>query len=65
VSDDLAKIKCVSSSTLSKIRAAGFTTIEALSVTPIKEVAARSGVNDDTAFKVCEEAYELRFFEGS
>ena len=59
MSDDLAKIKCVSPSTLSKIRAAGFTTIEALSVTPIKEIVARSGVNDDTAFKVCEEARKL------
>jgi DNA repair protein RadA len=49
----------VSSSTVSKLRAAGFTTIEAFAVTPVREIMAKSGVSEDTAFKVCEEARKL------
>lgn len=59
MSDDLERIKSVSSSTISKLRAAGFTTIEAFAVTPVKEIMAKSGVKEDTAFKVCEEARKL------
>jgi DNA repair protein RadA len=59
VSDDLERIKSVSSSTVSKLRAAGFTTIEAFAVTPVREIMAKSGVSEDTAFKVCEEARKL------
>jgi len=59
VSDDLERIKSVSSSTVSKLRAAGFTTIEAFAVTPVREIMAKGGVSEDTAFKVCEEARKL------
>jgi DNA repair protein RadA len=59
VSDDLGRIKSVSSSTISKLCAAGFTTIEAFAVTPVREITAKSGVKEVTAFKVCEEARKL------
>jgi DNA repair protein RadA len=55
----LERIKSVSSSTVSKLRAAGFTTIEAFAVTPVREIMAKSGVSEDTAFKVCGEARKL------
>lgn len=55
----MGRIKSVSSSTISKLRAAGFTTVEALAVTPVREVIARAGVSEDTAFKVCDEARKL------
>jgi DNA repair protein RadA len=55
----LGKLESVSSSTVSKLRAAGFTTIETLSVTPVKEIVARARLQEDTAYKVCEEARKL------
>jgi DNA repair protein RadA len=59
VADDLGRIKCVSPSTLSKIRSAGFTTVEALAVTPVREVSSRANVDNKTALKVCMEARKL------
>lgn len=62
LSDDLRNIKCVSSSTLSRLRAAGFITVEALAVTPVKEIVAKTGLAEETAFKVCDEARKLMNF---
>jgi len=62
LSDDLEKIKGVGSSTASKLRAAGFTTIEALSVTPVREIMSKAGLGEETAFKTCEEARRLMNF---
>jgi len=56
MSDDLGKLKGVGSSTLSKLRAAGFTSIETLAVTPVKELVARANVKEDTAYKICDQA---------
>lgn len=62
VSNDLEKIKGVGSSTASKLRAAGFTTVEALAVTPVREIISRAGLGEETAFKTCEEARRLMNF---
>ncbi len=59
MSDDLGKLEGVSSSTLSKLRAAGITTIEALSVTPVKELIDRVKLQEETAYKVIEEARKI------
>ncbi len=58
MSDDLGKLG-VSSTTLSKLRAAGITTIEALSVTPVKELIERVKLQEETAYRVIEEARKI------
>jgi len=58
LSDDLGKLG-VSSTTLSKLRAAGITTIEALSVTPVKELIERVKLQEETAYRVIEEARKI------
>lgn len=55
----LERIKGVGSATASKLRAAGFTTVEALAVTPVREIMSRSGLGEEAAFKMCEEARRL------
>jgi DNA repair protein RadA len=62
VSNDLEKIKGVGSSTASKLRAASFTTIEALAVTPVREIMSKSGLGEETTFKICEESRKLMNF---
>jgi len=59
LSDPLDNIKVVCRSTLSKLREAGFTTIESIAVTPFRELMSRAGVEYATAVKVCEEARRL------
>ena len=56
MSDDLAKLEGVGPSTLSKLRAAGITTIEALSVTPVKELIDRLKIQEETAYRLIEQA---------
>ena len=59
MSDDLGRLEGVSPSTLSKLRAAGITTIEALSVTPLKELIEGVKLQEETAYRVVEEARKL------
>jgi DNA repair protein RadA len=59
LSDDLGKLEDVSSSTLAKLRAAGITTIEALSVTPVKELIDRLKLQEETAYKLIEQARKI------
>lgn len=47
-------LKGVASSTVDKLLKAGFTTVEAVAVTPAREIAELAGVGDDTALKVCQ-----------
>jgi len=59
MSDDLDKLEGIKPSILSKLRAAGFTSIETLAVTPVKELVARSGIPDDVAYTICDQARRL------
>jgi DNA repair protein RadA len=59
LSDDLAKLEGVGPSTLSKLRAAGITTIEALSVTPVKELIDRLKIQEETAYRLIEQARKI------
>ena len=63
MSDDLEKIKGVGSSTSSKLRTAGFTTVQTLAVTPIREIMGKTGIGKETALKICEEARRLMNFD--
>jgi len=47
-------LKGVTSTTITKLIKAGYTTIEAIAYAPAKEVAASAGMGDETAFKVCK-----------
>lgn len=46
-------LKGVASTTVKKLLRAGFTTIEAIAVTPAREIADMAGMGGDTALKVC------------
>jgi len=46
-------LKGVSTTTISKLIKAGFTTVESVAVTPAREIAEVAGMGGDTAFKVC------------
>jgi DNA repair protein RadA len=59
VSDDLGKIKGVGPSTASKLRAAGFTTVETLAVTPVREIMSKAGLGEEKTFEICEESRKL------
>jgi len=59
MSDDLNMLEEIKPSILSKLRDAGFTSIETLAVTPVKELAARTGIPEDVAYKICDQARKL------
>jgi DNA repair protein RadA len=59
MSDELEKIKFVGPSTASRLRSAGYITIEALAVTPASEIAEKTGLGKETVNKICEEARKL------
>jgi DNA repair protein RadA len=52
-------LKGVSTTTITKLRRAGYTTVEAVAVTPARELAERGGMGSDTAVKVSRLAREL------
>jgi len=56
---ELEDIKGVGKATADKLREAGFTTIEAVAVTPVRELEDKAGIGHETAVKVCEEARKL------
>ena len=59
MSDDLESLAGVGSSIASKLRSAGFTTIEALAVTPPREIMQRTNIGFNTILKIQEAAREL------
>jgi len=59
MSDDLESLDGVGSATASKLRAAGFTTIEAIAVTPPREIMERTNLGFNTILKIQEAAREL------
>jgi len=56
---ELEDIKGVGKATADKLREAGFTTVEAVAVTPVRELEDRAGIGPETAVKVSEEARKL------
>jgi len=62
MSEALENIKGIGPATASKLRSAGFTTVEALAVTPVREIVSKTGLGYDTALKICEEARKLMNF---
>jgi len=62
LSEGLEMIKGVGSATASKLKSAGYTTVEALAVTPTRELTSKTGLGEETALKVCEEARRLMNF---
>jgi DNA repair protein RadA len=59
LSDELERIKNVGPSTASKLKSAGLTTVEAVAVTPVREIMQKTGLGHETALKICEEARRL------
>jgi len=57
--DDLETLGGVGSTTASKLRNAGFITIEAIAVTPVRELSERTGLGYNTALSVCAAARKL------
>jgi DNA repair protein RadA len=55
----LDEIKGVGPSIATKLRRAGFTTIESIAVTPTKELVMMAGIGEDTAMKVGIRAREI------
>jgi len=59
MSNDLESLNGVGSSIASKLRAAGYTTIEAVAVTPPREIMGRTNIGFNTILKIQESAREL------
>jgi len=57
--EDLESLDGVGPSTASKLRAAGFTTIEALAVTPPMEIAEKTNIGLTTVLKIQESARKM------
>ena len=56
---DITDIKGVGAATATKLKEAGFTTVEALAVTPIRELVENAGVGEDTAVQMQQRAREM------
>ena len=54
--DDLAALEGVGPSIASKLRSAGITTIEAIAVTPPRDIAEKAGIGVNTVLKIVEAA---------
>jgi DNA repair protein RadA len=57
--DDLESLAGVGSTTASKLRAAGYTTIEAVAVTPPREIMERTNIGFNTILKIQEAARQM------
>ncbi|HJX23344.1 MAG TPA: DNA repair and recombination protein RadA [Candidatus Bathyarchaeia archaeon] len=55
----LDKMEGLSSQTLSKLREAGYVTVESIAVAPSRELEARTGLSEDTVVKVVKAARDL------
>ena len=56
---DITDIKGVGAATAAKLKEAGYTTVEALAVTPIREIIENTGVGDEAASQMQQRAREL------
>jgi len=63
LSESLEVITGIGPATASKLRSAGLSTVEALSVTPLREIMSKTGLGYETAFKISEEARKLMNFD--
>ncbi len=57
----LEKLEGVGSATAGKLRAAGITTVEAVAVTPPKEIAEKTGIGFNTVLNIVDSARKLLF----
>lgn len=57
--DDLETLGGVGSTTASKLRNAGFTTIEAVAVTPVRELTEKTGIGYNTALSIASAARKM------
>ena len=57
--DDLESLNGVGSTTASKLRAAGYTTVEAVAVTPPREIMERTNIGFNTILKIQEAARQM------
>jgi len=57
----LEKLEGVGSATAGKLRAAGMTTVEAVAVTPPKEIAEKTGIGFNTVLNIVDSARKLLF----
>lgn len=57
--DDLEALEGVGSATASKLQRAGFTTVEAIAVTPVKEMSERAGIGFNTVLAISAAARKL------
>ncbi len=62
MSDSLEMVEGVGSATASKLRSAGLTTLEALAVTPLREIMSKTGLGYASALKISEEARKIMNF---
>jgi len=56
---ELEEIRGVGAATAEKLRRAGFTTVEAVAVTPVRELVEKAGIGYETAVRVCEAARKM------
>ncbi|MEM2921905.1 MAG: DNA repair and recombination protein RadA [Candidatus Bathyarchaeia archaeon] len=56
MSEELEDIKGVGPATADRLKRAGFTTLEAIAVTPIRELVAKAGLSYDAAIKISNTA---------
>ena len=56
---ELKDVEGVGPATASKLREAGFYSVEAIVVAPIRELVDKSGISSDTATKIVEAARQL------
>ena len=54
--EDLVSLPGVGSATAKKLMEAGYTTIEILAVTPIRELVSKTNIGENTAKNIVEEA---------
>jgi DNA repair protein RadA len=57
--EDLETLEGVGSTTASKLRGAGFTTIEAIAVTPVKELSEKTGIGYNTVLAISTAARKM------
>jgi len=62
---ELEKLEGVGSATAGKLRAAGMTTVEAVAVTPPREIAEKTGIGFNTVLNIVDSARKLLFSDFS
>jgi DNA repair protein RadA len=56
---DLRDITSVGPATARKLKEAGYTTVESIAVTPVRELVDQTGLGKETAFKICNLARSM------